>query len=218
MGQKVHPYLFRLSTIYDWKSKWFAKKREYAKQIEQDISLRKWLKAKLKEARIERIDIERSRGSLVLAITAAKPGVIIGRGGAHLEEVKKQIKEKFPGIKENVEIRIQELKNLYLSAQFLADQIINEIERRIPFRRTMKQAIEHATRASAKGVKIQVAGRLNGAEIARTETLSRGKVPLHTLRADIDYARGTAFTTYGTIGVAVWIYKGEVFNADTKES
>lgn len=217
MGQKVHPYLFRLGNIFDWKSRWFSNPKEYAKYLEQDIRLRKWVGKRLKEARIERMEIERSRGNMILNISSAKPGVIIGRGGAGLEELKKGIKLNFPGIKENIEIRIQEISNPYLSSQFLVDQIISEIERRIPYRRTMKQAIEQATKAQAKGIKVQVSGRLNGAEIARQETLSAGKVPLHTIRANIDYSRGTAFTTYGTIGVCVWVYKGEVFNVASKE-
>lgn len=217
MGQKVHPYLFRLGSIFDWKSRWFSGPKDYAKYLEQDIRLRKWVGQRLKEARIERMEIERSRGNMILNISSAKPGVIIGRGGAGLEELKKGIKLNFPGIKENIEIRIQEIPNPYLSSQFLVDQIISEIERRIPYRRTMKQAIEQATKAQAKGIKVQVSGRLNGAEIARQETLSSGKVPLHTIRANIDYSRGTAFTTYGTIGVCVWIYKGEIFNVASKE-
>lgn len=217
MGQKVHPYLFRVGNIFDWKSRWFSSPKEYAKYLEQDLRLRKWIGQRLKEARIERTEIERSRGNMVLNISSAKPGVIIGRGGAGLEELKKGIKSNFPGIKENIEIRIQEIPNPYLSAQFLVDQIISEIERRIPYRRTMKQAIEQAIKAQAKGIKVQVSGRLNGAEIARQETLSSGKVPLHTIRANIDYSRGTAFTTYGTIGVCVWIYKGEIFNVASKE-
>lgn len=219
MGQKVHPYLFRLATIFDWKSKWYARGKEYAKFIEQDMKLKKWVITKLKDARIARLEVERSRGSVLLSITSAKPGLIIGRGGAGLEELKKGIKKHFPEFKENsIEIRIHEVKVPNLSAQVLVDQMIGDIEKRMPFRRVLKTIIDQALKAGAKGVKVQIAGRLNGAEIARTEMLSSGKVPLQTLRANIDYSRGTAHTTYGTIGVAVWVYTGEVFDVDAEES
>ncbi len=217
MGQKVHPYLFRLGGIFDWKSKWFAKDKEYAKFIQQDVTLRKWVRSKLKDARIARIDIERSRGNVVLNISTAKPGLIIGRGGSGLEEMKKGIKKHFPELKESVEIRIHEIQVPHLSAQILVDQMIADIEKRMPFRRVLKFTIEQALKAGAKGIKVQIAGRLNGAEIARTEMLSSGKVPLQTLRANIDYSRGTAFTTYGTIGLSAWVYKGEVFDVNAEE-
>lgn len=209
MGQKVHPKVFRIGTIYTWKSKWFSK-RGYQTQLQADVQLRRWLKKKLKGASVAGIEIERGASSLTVNIQTAKPGLVIGRGGAQAEELKKQIKEKFLNKDETLQLNIQEVANPMLSAEIVAENMVLELEKRMPFRRVMKQAIDQAMKAGALGVKVVVGGRLNGAEIARTEKLIVGKVPLHTLRADIDYSRNAARTTYGVIGVKVWINRGEV--------
>jgi small subunit ribosomal protein S3 len=211
MGQKVHPISFRNGVVTTWKSKWFAH-RGYTKLLEQDIRIRKWLRVKLRGSGIANMEIERSAEAINIIIYTAKPGVIIGRGGAQVEELKKQIKQKFLTPKQNVQLTIQEIPKAGLSANVVAEGMALEIEKRMPFRRVMKQAIDQVKKAGALGVKVQVGGRLNGAEIARTEMLSSGKVPLQTLRADVDYARTIASTTYGMIGIKVWIYRGEVFN------
>ncbi|MFH1866484.1 MAG: 30S ribosomal protein S3 [Patescibacteria group bacterium] len=210
MGQKVHPISFRTGVVYSWKSKWFSR-RNYRELLTSDIRIRKWLKSKLKGASVDKIEIERSPTSVNIIIYTAKPGIIIGRGGAQVEELKKLIKEQFLKSNENLQLTIQEVPKGLLSANVVAENMALEIEKRMPFRRVMKQAIDQVMKAGALGVKVQVAGRLNGAEIARTETLATGKVPLQTLRAEIDYSRTAARTTYGNIGIKVWINKGEVF-------
>lgn len=216
MGQKVHPKVFRIGELYGWSSKWFAKK-DYAKLLEQDLLIKKFLKTELKAAAVAEIEIERSAGSVTVVIHSAKPGVIIGRGGQGVEDLKKKIKQKFLANKTNVNINIKEINNPNLSAELLMQQIAADLEKRMPYRRVMKQAIGRVEKTDAKGVKIMIAGRLNGADIARTETLGSGSLPLHTLRADIDYSRGVARTIYGAIGIKVWIYKGEVFRKDTND-
>ncbi|MFA5052418.1 MAG: 30S ribosomal protein S3 [Patescibacteria group bacterium] len=210
MGQKVHPKAFRLGVNTGWKSRWFAKK-DYAVLLEQDIRIRKFLYRKLREAGLANIEIERSGAELIVNIYTAKPGVVIGRGGQGAEDLKKEIKKKFMEKKKNLTLNIHEVDKIYLSAQLVCQGIIEQLEKRIPFRRAAKRAIEQVLQAGAKGVKVIIAGRLNGAEIARTEKFGNGSVPLHTLRADIDYARGAAFTTYGTVGVKVWINRGLIF-------
>ncbi len=214
MGQKVHPISFRTGVVSTWKSKWFAR-RSFAQFLQQDIRIRRWLRNKLRLAGLSNMEIERSANNINIIIHTAKPGVIIGRGGAQVEELKKEIKQKFLTPKHNIQLTIQETPKIGLAANIVAVNMALEIEKRLPFRRVMKQAIDNVTKAGALGVKVQVAGRLNGAEIARTESLASGKVPLQTLRADVDYARTVANTTYGTIGIKVWIYRGEVF---TKEN
>lgn len=211
MGQKVHPKAFRLGVNIGWKSRWFAKK-DYTKFLEQDIRIRKFLYRKLREAGLANVEVERSGAELVVNIYTAKPGVVIGRGGQGAEDLKKEIKKKFMEKKKNLTLNIHEVEKIYLSAQLVCQAVIEQLEKRIPFRRAAKRAIEQVMQAGAKGVKVIVAGRLNGAEIARTEKFGQGSVPLHTLRADIDYARGAAFTTYGAVGVKVWINRGLVFN------
>jgi len=213
MGQKVHPKIFRIGELYSWNSKWFSR-RDYAKFLRQDILIKKFLKQALKEAAVAQIEIERSPATTTIIIHSAKPGVIIGRGGQGVEELKKKILKQFLDPKTSLNINIKEVTNPNLSAELVAQSMIADIEKRVPYRRVMKQAIGRVEKTEAKGVKTIVAGRLNGAEIARSETLSSGNLPLHTLRADIDYARGIAQTTYGTIGVKVWIYKGQVFRKD----
>ena len=216
MGQKVNPKAFRIGVTYSWTSKWFSNKR-YADFLQQDVKIKKFIKAKFRDASIDRVEIERSAGKVNIVIHTAKPGLIIGRGGAAIEVLKKDISMKF--IKDRtlqINISVKEIKQPNLSSEIVMQGIIAELEKRAAFRRVMKRAIENVMRAGAQGVKIAVAGRLNGAEIARTEMLSEGKVPLHTLRANIDYSRGMARTIYGAIGVKVWIYRGEVFTDDMK--
>lgn len=216
MGQKVHPKIFRIGELYGWSSKWFSKK-DFAKLLQQDILIKKFLKTKLKEASVAEVEIERFPTAITIIIHSAKPGIIIGRGGQGVEELKKEIKAKFLDKKSSLSINIQEISNPNISAELVCQSIISDLEKRFPYRRVMKQAIGRVEKTDAKGVKVVVAGRLNGAEIARTETLTSGSLPLHTLRADIDYSRGVARTTYGAIGVKVWIYKGEVFKKEEEE-
>lgn len=218
MGQKVNPKSFRIGITRDWNSRWYAGKK-YADYLEQDIRVKKFIKNKLPEAGIDKIEIERSPGKINIIIHTAKPGLIIGRGGQAIESLRKEIAQKFITDQGwQINISIQEVKQPNLSAEIILQGAIAEIEKRVPFRRVMKRLIENVRRAGAEGVKICMSGRLNGAEIARTELLSEGKVPLHTLRADIDYARGAARTTYGSIGIKVWIYRGEVFQDKNKKS
>lgn len=216
MGHKVNPKVFRLGITRTWASKWFGQGSDYAKNLEQDIKLRKFLVKELREAGVDRIEIERNRNKITVGIFTAKPGLIIGRGGQGAEELKKKIHARFlknfrPG---DISLNITEVDRPNLSSLIVAQGMALEIEKRMPFRRVMKQAINRVERSGALGVKVMIGGRLNGAEIARTETLVSGKVPLHTLRADIDYARFTANTTYGAIGIKVWINRGEVFNRE----
>lgn len=210
MGHKVHPKIFRVGELYTWDSKWFSRK-DYAKFLQQDILIRKFLKKELKDAALARIEIERTPAATTIIIYSAKPGVIIGRGGQGIEELKKKVKKNFLDPKSSLNINIKEIDQPNLSAELIVQSIAGDLEKRMPFRRVMKQAIGRVEKANAKGVKVTISGRLNGAEIARTETLSSGKLPLHTIRADIDYARGAARTTYGALGIKVWIYKGEIF-------
>jgi len=210
MGQKVHPKIFRIGTVYTWKSKWFAR-RGYRDLLEADVRLRRWLRKKLRGAGVSQIDVERGASSVTITITTAKPGVVIGRGGAQVEELKRELRSRFLAPKQNLQLNIQELPNPMISAEVVAEHMALELEKRMPFRRVMKQAMDQVMKAGALGVKVMVGGRLNGAEIARSEKLSQGTVPLHTIRAEIDFSRTTASTTYGVIGVKVWINRGEVF-------
>lgn len=224
MGQKVNPKAFRIGVTRGWDSKWYAK-NNFSQFLKQDVVLRKFIKAKLKEAGVAKIEIERSAEKINIIIHAVRPGVVIGRSGVGIEQLKEElIKNIFnkkvtavPG-KTNLNITILEVDKPNLNAQVVVDNMIAEIEKRIPYRRVMKQAMSRVMRAGAKGVKSIVKGRLNGAEIARSEMLFEGMIPLHTLRADIDYSRGAAQTIYGKIGVRVWIYRGEVFNKDDKNT
>lgn len=213
MGQKVHPIGFRLGGIYTWSSRWFAKHGSYRVALKQDILIRKFLQKRLKDANVSKVDIERSSGAVTINIYTAKPGVIIGRGGQGVESLRKELKQFFIDSKVALTLNILEVDKPNLSAMLVVHSIVADIEKRIPFRRAMRQALSRLTKAGVQGVKIVVAGRLDGAEIARTEKLAQGKVPLHTLRANIDYARAAAHTTYGVVGVKVWIYKGEVFDS-----
>jgi small subunit ribosomal protein S3 len=220
MGQKIHPKLFRLNTIYDWDSKWFAKKDKYIDSLREDVQLREFIKKQLKDAAVDSVIIDRNSNKVNVTIISAKPGFVIGRAGAGIEELKRKINKKFyAGKKVSLNINVKEVHNPSLSSAVVGQQIANEVERRLPFRRSMKMALERIMKAGAKGAKIQIAGRLNGADIARTETVSQGSIPLHNLRADIDYAHVEANTIWGTIGVKTWIFRGEVFDkAEVKKT
>jgi small subunit ribosomal protein S3 len=212
MGSKVHPRSFRMATIKTWNSIWFAKK-DFPKMLEDDEKIRVFLNNKLKEAGVDRILIERSHQQVNVTIFSAKPGFIIGRAGSGIEDLKKKmVSELFPGRRLVLNLNVKEVEKPSLSAQIVAQQIAFEIEKRMPFRRSMKMAMDRVLKAGACGVKVTLSGRLNGAEIARTEKLAQGKVPLQNLRADIDFAHATANTIYGTIGVTVWINRGEIFD------
>lgn len=206
MGQKVNPKGFRVGVIRDWDSRWYARK-EYQDYLLEDYQIRKFLKAELYTAGISRIEIERAAGRIKVFIFTQKPGIVIGRGGQGVEALKKKL-EKMTGKKVN--IYIQEIKKPDTDAQLVAESVASALERRIGFRRAIKQAVGRSMRMGVGGIKMMVSGRLGGAEIARTEWYSEGKVPLHTLRADIDYGFAEANTTYGKIGVKCWIYKGEI--------
>lgn len=214
MGQKVHPHGLRVGIIKDWDSRWFANDSDFADSLVEDYKLRKYIKKALFIAGIARIEIERAANRVKINIHAAKPGIVIGRGGSEIEKLKKDL-EKL--INKNVAINIIEVKVPELDAQLVAENIAAQLERRISFRRAMKQAMGRTMRLGAKGIKTSVSGRLGGAEIARTEHYHEGTIPLQTLRADIDYGFWEADTTYGKIGVKVWIYKGEVL-PETKKS
>lgn len=207
MGQKVDPRGLRLGIIRDWDAKWYADKKHFASLLLEDVKIRKYIKEKLHQAGISRIQIERTANRVRIGIHTAKPGIVIGRGGAEVEALRKEL-EELTG--RQISINIIEIKVPELDAQLVAENVAAQIEKRVAFRRAMKQVVSRAMKMGAKGIKVAVSGRLAGAEIARTEWYSEGKVPLHTLRADIDYGFAEADTTYGKIGVKVWIYKGEV--------
>lgn len=206
MGQKVHPKGLRLGIIRDWDSRWYAGK-EYKTLLHEDLKIREFIKKRLYQAGIASVEIERAANRIKVIVNTAKPGIVIGRGGAEVEALRKDL-ERLTG--KQVNLNIAEIKKPELNAQLVAENIAAQLEKRIAFRRAMKQAVGRAMRLGAQGIKIACGGRLAGAEIARTEWYSEGKVPLHTLRADIDYGFAEANTTYGKIGVKVWIYKGEV--------
>lgn len=222
MGKKVNPKIFRIGVIKTWPSTWFDSGKKYIKNVEQDIGIRRFLIKEYKEAGIDRVNIERNVKHIIINVHTAKPGIIIGRGGTGVEDLKKKLHKKFlsnpAGIRlSDISLNIKEVSQPNLSAQIIVQSMTLDIEKRMPFKRVMKQAVSRVERAGALGVKIVVAGRLNGAEIARSEKIVSGKVPLQTLRADIDYARGVASTIYGAIGIKVWVYKGEVFDEKADE-
>ena len=206
MGQKVNPHGLRVGIVKDWDSKWYAGK-EFAANIKEDFEIRKFLKQTLFVAGISRIEIERTNKKVKLNIFTARPGMVIGRGGAGIEDIRKAL-AKFTD--KQIDVNITEIKQVDLDSVLVAENIAGQVERRIGFRRAMKQAVTRTMRLGAKGIKIMVSGRLGGAEIARSESYREGSIPLHTLRADIDYGTAEARTTYGIIGIKVWIYKGEV--------
>ncbi len=210
MGRKVHPQIHRTGVLFPWASRWVGRK-QYAVYLEQDISIREYLMGHFRDAHIDSVFIERGPKNMTITIFAAKPGIIIGRGGQGLDMLRKHIERKFLKMSVKVKLNIQEVRQPSLSAEVVAQHIIKDIENRFPFRRVMKQSMERVMKAGAKGVKIKLAGRLNGAEIARSETLSKGKIPLITLRSHVEYTNRIAHTIYGVIGIKVWIYRGESF-------
>lgn len=210
MGQKISPTSLRIGISKDWASRWFGG-RKYVNFLKDDVAVRSFLAKKLKGMSVDRVELERGTDALNVIIYTSRPGLLIGRGGGGVEELKNSIKRLLKK-KVSIRVEIQELKNPEASATIMAESIVEQLEKRIPFRRLMKQTlIKIMSSRVAKGAKIQLGGRLDGAEIARTEHLEEGNLPLQTLRADIDYAKATAHTTYGTIGVKVWVYKGEKF-------
>ncbi|MFN3610710.1 MAG: 30S ribosomal protein S3 [Tepidimonas sp.] len=206
MGQKIHPTGFRLSVSRNWASRWYASNREFAGMLADDIKVREYLREKLKNAAVSRVVIERPAKNARITIYSARPGVVIGKKGEDIERLKKDLATML-GVP--VAVNIEEIRKPEVDAQLIADSITQQLEKRIMFRRAMKRAMQNAMRLGAQGVKIMSSGRLNGIEIARTEWYREGRVPLHTLRADIDYGTSVAKTTYGTIGVKVWVYKGD---------
>ncbi len=210
MGQKVHPYGFRLGVVRNWRSTWYSNKSaEFARLISEDFLLRKELKKRFSGAGVASIDIERAVNKLKIVVHTSRPGVIIGRKGAEIDKLKSEIQRKTG---RDVIINIQEIQKPELNAQLQAEQIASQIEKRIAFRRAMRKVTESSRRFGAQGVRVIVSGRLNGAEIARSEQYLEGRMPLHTLRSDIDYGFAEARTTYGVIGIKVWIYKGDIFS------
>ncbi len=206
MGQKTNPIGFRLGIIRGWDSNWYAK-NDFAEKLVEDEEIRNYLTARLKRAGLSRVIIERTPKRVILTLHTSRPGVVIGRGGTEVEKLREEIKKL---TKKDIQINISEIKRPELDASLVAQNIAQQLEGRVSFRRAMKQAITAAMRMGAQGIRIKVSGRLGGAEMGRTEQYLEGRVPLHTLRADIDYAEGTAYTIYGTTGVKVWIYRGEI--------
>jgi len=214
MGHKVHPKIFRIKQLSDWKSQWFSQKK-YRSYLEQDYRIREFAKKQLKQAAVDDVLIKRTANSLQILIRAARPGIIIGRGGTGIQDLKKEIiKKVFKGKIKGIDIKIdvEEVRKAETQAAVVARNVAEQLERRMPFRRVLKQTIDKVMQnPEVKGVKIRVSGRLNGSEMARTEWLRQGSLPLQTIRANIDYIQENAYTIYGVIGVKVWIYKGEVF-------
>ncbi len=214
MGQKVNPHGLRIGIIKDWDTKWYANAKNFSEYLVEDNKIRKYIKNKLYISGVARIEIERAANKIKVNVHTAKPGLVIGKGGAGIEELRKEV-EGLTG--KSVLINITEIKSPEINAQLVAENIASQLEKRISFRRAMKQAMSRAMKLGAKGIKTSVAGRLGGAEIARTEHYHEGTIPLQTLRADIDYGFAEANTTYGKLGVKTWIYKGEVLPAVKKE-
>lgn len=214
MGQKVNPHGLRIGIIKDWDTKWYANDKNFSSYLVEDVKIRKFIKKKLYISGISRIEIDRAANKVKINVNTAKPGLVIGKGGQGIEELRKEI-EKMTG--KSVLINISEIKSPEMDAQLVAENIASQLEKRISFRRAMKQAMSRTMKLGAKGIKTACAGRLGGAEIARTEHYHEGTIPLQTLRADIDYGFAEADTTYGKIGVKVWIYKGEVLPAVKRE-
>lgn len=212
MGQKVHPTGIRLGVIKDWSSKWYADSRTFPEYVQTDHELRKLIKNKLKEASVSRISIERPAKKANITIHTARPGIVIGKKGEDIEKLRAELARMIGMSIADVRINISEIRKPELDAQLVAEGIAQQLERRVMFRRAMKRAVTNTMRVGAEGIKVKVSGRLNGAEIARSEWYREGRVPLHTLRADIDYGLAEAYTTYGVIGVKVWIFKGEIFD------
>ncbi len=208
MGRKVHPYGFRIGIIKDWKARWYAEGQEYAELLHEDFAIRRLIRSEMDRAGISSIEIERFPKQVSITIWTAKPGIVIGRKGTSINALKRKLEELTKG--KRIRLEVQEIEKPDLDAYLVAENIAQQLEKRISFRRAMKQAIGRAMRAGAKGAMVTCSGRLAGAEMARSETFREGRVPRHTLRADIDYAQSEALTTFGRIGVKVWIYKGDV--------
>ena len=218
MGQKVHPTGFRLGIATDWTSKWYADRGQFADFLDEDLKIRDFLKKKLAQAAVSRIQISRPAKSIAVTIHTARPGIIIGKKGEDIEKLRIEVAQLVHIHINNVKINIEEIRKPELDAQLVAEGIASQLERRVMFRRAMRRSVTNAMRIGAEGIKINVSGRLNGAEIARNEWYREGRVPLHTLRADVDYGFAEALTTYGILGVKVWIYKGEVFDLENKDA
>ncbi len=214
MGQKVHPTGIRLGIVKKHTSTWYANPKQYPGYLLTDLKVREYLFDKLKSASVSRIEIERPSENARITIKTARPGIVIGKKGEDVEKLRKEL-SKMMGVP--VHVNIEEVRKPELDAKLVAESIASQLERRVMFRRAMKRAVQNAIRLGAKGIKVQVSGRLGGAEIARTEWYREGRVPLHTLRADIDYSTARAETTYGTIGVKVWIFKGEILDGDLEQ-
>ncbi len=212
MGQKVHPTGIRLGIVKDWTSKWYADSKEFPDYVHMDYRVREFIKKKLKDASVSRISIERPAKKANITIHTARPGIVIGKKGEDIEKLRAEVAQMIKMHVNDVRINIAEVRKPELDAQLVAEGIAQQLERRVMFRRAMKRAVTNTMRVGAEGIKVKVGGRLNGAEIARSEWYREGRVPLHTLRADIDYGLAEAHTTYGVIGVKVWIFKGEVFD------
>lgn len=215
MGHKVHPTGFRLGITEDWRSMWFANSNRYGDQLYTDYKIREFIRERLAHASISKIRIERPAKNALITIHTARPGIVIGKKGEDIDRLRRELTQRM-GIP--VHVNIEEIRKPELDAQLVADNVAQQLERRIMFRRAMKRAVGNAMRLGAKGIKVQVGGRLNGSEIARSEYYREGSVPLHTLRADIDYGFAEAKTTYGVIGVKVWVFKGEILDTDTVPS
>ncbi|MCG6861712.1 MAG: 30S ribosomal protein S3 [Chromatiaceae bacterium] len=214
MGQKVHPTGIRLGIVKDWTSKWYADTKDYADLLNKDLEVRAFLKKRLSQASVSRIQIDRPAKNAHITVHTARPGVVIGKKGEDIDRLRKEVSAMM-GIP--VHISIEEIRKPELDAQLVAENIAGQLERRIMFRRAMKRSVQTSMRLGAQGIRVNIAGRLNGAEIARSEWYREGRVPLHTLRADIDYGFAEAKTTYGVLGVKVWIFKGEVFAGQEAE-
>ena len=212
MGQKVHPTGIRLGIVKDWSSKWYADTQTFPEYVRTDHELRQFIKTKLKDASVSQINIERPAKKANITILTARPGIVIGKKGEDIEKLRMEVAQLLRMHVNDVRINISEVRKPELDAQLVAEGIAQQLERRVMFRRAMKRAVTNTMRVGAEGIKVKVGGRLNGAEIARSEWYREGRVPLHTLRADIDYGFAEARTTYGVIGVKVWIFKGEVFD------
>jgi len=218
MGQKVHPTGFRLGIATDWTSKWYADSSDFADFLEEDLKIREFLRKKLAQAAVSRIQISRPAKAIAVTIHTARPGIIIGKKGEDIERLRIEVASLVSVHINNVKISIEEIRKPELDAQLVAEGVASQLERRVMFRRAMRRSVTNAMRIGAEGIKINVSGRLNGAEIARNEWYREGRVPLHTLRANVDYGFAEALTTYGILGVKVWIYKGEVFDLESKDS
>ncbi len=218
MGQKVHPTGFRLGIATDWTSKWYANTSDFANFLAEDLKIREFLRKKLSQAAVSRIQISRPAKAVSVTIHSARPGIIIGKKGEDIERLRIEVASLVSVHLNNVKINIEEIRKPELDAQLVAEGVASQLERRVMFRRAMRRSVTNAMRIGAEGIKINVSGRLNGAEIARNEWYREGRVPLHTLRADVDYGFAEALTTYGILGIKVWIYKGEVFDLENKGS